>query len=89
MTTNTFLLTRPSRDVTLLTRLVNCSIAFLLTRPSRDVTPEALLPDSIEAISTHTSLAGRDEGYVDDNTFNEISTHTSLAGRDLRFRSPR
>ena len=33
-----FLLTRPSRDVTVIKNEMNCILRFLLTRPSRDVT---------------------------------------------------
>ena len=55
-----FLLTRPSRDVTDAV-LTSAGIQkFLLTRPSRDVTDQYNDQDDNNAISTHTSLAGRD-----------------------------
>ena len=37
-------------------------MAFLLTRPSRDVTDKVEVSGTLETISTHTPLAGRD-GY--------------------------
>ena len=40
--------------------IYTCIRSFLLTRPSRDVTQYSLLYQSQWAISTHTSLAGRD-----------------------------
>ena len=36
------------------------STGFLLTRPSRDVTEPVRVTDMPDLISTHTSLAGRD-----------------------------
>ena len=56
---------------------------FLLTRPSRDVTPTVTQVTVTGAISTHTSLAGRDPEDPDGPGGLQISTHTSLAGRDL------
>ena len=56
-----FLLTRPSRDVTFLTNGGMRDDQFLLTRPSRDVTPLPFLTLPSLIISTHTSLAGRDD----------------------------
>ena len=35
-----------------------------------------------DIISTHTSLAGRDQNEPSEKRRNPISTHTSLAGRD-------
>ena len=56
-----FLLTRPSRDVTFHSIVQPpCYLLFLLTRPSRDVTEEFLNGERHYNISTHTSLAGRD-----------------------------
>ena len=55
-----FLLTRPSRDVTDFERVFAFSLGFLLTRPSRDVTIMHDLKNNTLHISTHTSLAGRD-----------------------------
>ena len=56
-----FLLTRPSRDVTRIASHSFCVMGFLLTRPSRDVTNPTLLLPLLTVISTHTSLAGRDQ----------------------------
>ena len=55
-----FLLTRPSRDVTLPGLVLRGTKSFLLTRPSRDVTYALVLYRDRLPISTHTSLAGRD-----------------------------
>ena len=57
-----FLLTRPSRDVTI-SPDTNSPIleAFLLTRPSRDVTIFLRSYHPSRRVSTHTSLAGRDQ----------------------------
>ena len=69
-----FLLTRPSRDVTAECKSGDSLGAFLLTRPSRDVT----LPGrnttiyGANTISTHTSLAGRDNGG---NVFDYLELH--------------
>ena len=61
MCATTFLLTRPSRDVTGTSRQVWLTKPeFLLTRPSRDVTRLKEIWDRTGYISTHTPLAGRD-----------------------------
>ena len=57
-----FLLTRPSRDVTNVVFRIDVFRLFLLTRPSRDVTISHRQGTAGIAISTHTSLAGRDKG---------------------------
>ena len=56
-----FLLTRPSRDVTLRKRWNLKFPKFLLTRPSRDVTKRHTQLIQFIEISTHTPLAGRDQ----------------------------
>ena len=129
VTRKIFLLTRPSRDVTVsyiadtISKCISThtSLAgrdfyrsiiyysdwrFLLTRPSRDVTidatdaknkandfyshvPRGTWPQErrensmLRAISTHTSLAGRDGLSCAWKRRTQISTHTSLAGRDF------
>ena len=55
-----FLLTRPSRDVTIIQREQEVYKRFLLTRPSRDVTKHCVVSYHNHDISTHTPLAGRD-----------------------------
>ena len=55
---------------------------FLLTRPSRDVTVLERPDVYVDAISTHTPLAGRDDRYGLLIYAFYISTHTPLAGRD-------
>ena len=55
-----FLLTRPSRDVTISGTVGKNKEEFLLTRPSRDVTKQRLPSGKSKRISTHTPLAGRD-----------------------------
>ena len=77
-----FLLTRPSRDVTVVAVNVSFFLSFLLTRPSRDVTVLNGNTYKVIEISTHTSLAGRDYHASVHHIFIHISTHTSLAGRD-------
>ena len=78
-----FLLTRPSRDVTYFKRKRTNVRIFLLTRPSRDVTFLLFSSPTYHVISTHTSLAGRDDLPVKEFEYaGTISTHTSLAGRD-------
>ena len=79
-----FLLTRPSRDVTLKGKIQFLDdYEFLLTRPSRDVTDSSNRANLLIRISTHTSLAGRDITLeITDGGMTAISTHTSLAGRD-------
>ena len=58
-------------------------LKFLLTRPSRDVTLTDIDLEIVMEISTHTSLAGRDdEAHREEMAKMTISTHTSLAGRD-------
>ena len=81
-TYRTFLLTRPSRDVTFSESCASGFAAFLLTRPSRDVTSDFAWLTIATAISTHTSLAGRDGLAISCIFGSVISTHTSLAGRD-------
>ena len=62
---------------------------FLLTRPSRDVTVLENNGTMANYISTHTSLAGRDQLKTYGLMLNEkISTHTSLAGRDVLIPAP-
>ena len=79
----TFLLTRPSRDVTRAVQTGKLKIKFLLTRPSRDVTSDEGHNKLENRISTHTSLAGRDCTLPWKVNTSYISTHTSLAGRDI------
>ncbi len=55
-----FLLTRPSRDVTCSGGVLTHGCKFLLTRPSRDVTNWQAEVQRPHGISTHTPLAGRD-----------------------------
>ena len=78
-----FLLTRPSRDVTLVKAAIEYTRSFLLTRPSRDVTKppgrgsvacEFLLTRPSRDVTCHFQ-----ERFIND----VISTHTSLAGRDF------
>ena len=57
-----FLLTRPSRGATLITRRRNAVSVFLLTRPSRGATPSQASTSKTLTVSTHTPLAGRDHG---------------------------
>ena len=60
-----FLLTRPSRDVTIkYFILFTFYDLFLLTRPSRDVTDFDIEEDADDTISTHTPLAGRDFSVI-------------------------
>ena len=77
-----FLLTRPSRGVTTIGRITFSNTGFLLTRPSRGVTIPQNPEKSIDIISTHTPLAGRDLLVVGLCLDIIISTHTPLAGRD-------
>ena len=78
--------TRPLRDATALSRREDYgTLEFQPTRPLRDATmiPPSRLPQS--TISTHASLAGRDENTINMIDAQErISTHASLAGRDRR-----
>ncbi len=55
-----FLLTRPSRNVTMSCIVKDGGEQFLLTRPSRDVTIGRKRYEKVITISTHTPLAGRD-----------------------------
>ena len=84
---HSFLLTRPSRDVTILRLPARRTTEFLLTRPSRDVTALSNNPPDNITISTHTSLAGRDIFCIVLICIFRISTHTSLAGRDTMVSS--
>ena len=58
--TDSFLLTRPLRDVTIILARYALIRIFLLTRPLRDVTPQPDTAEQPQPISTHTPLAGRD-----------------------------
>ena len=49
------------------------------------MTEAYLKKQELAQISTHTSLAGRDEGLGEFECTGKISTHTSLAGRDDRY----
>ena len=85
----TFLLTRPSRGVTVCIEIKSCTCTFLLTRPSRGVTLLHTLYAQAMLISTHTPLAGRDIWSVDRIIEPQIiSTHTPLAGRDPGRQTP-
>ena len=55
-----FLLTRPLRDVTTDNQGRIHFKEFLLTRPLRDVTSYLQTVETVDPISTHTPLAGRD-----------------------------
>ena len=84
MAMNTFLLTRPSRDVTggIFKWNLMYQISTHTPLAGRDLIAAAVMPTS--EISTHTPLAGRDKKPRNRfNTFIAISTHTPLAGRDL------
>ena len=78
-----FLLTRPSRDVTISCYDNPLFDRFLLTRPSRDVTGRLSCCRIVFYISTHTPLAGRDIYAYELKQELVISTHTPLAGRDI------
>ena len=56
-----FLLTRPSRGATAFCCLSRDYRRFLLTRPSRGATNFGLFFATVDFISTHTPLAGRDQ----------------------------
>ena len=77
-----FLLTRPSRDVTLFGTIEQLTAGFLLTRPSRDVTSAA--PESLPVLRFLLTRPSRDVTIYQlaDEYIQTISTHTSLAGRD-------
>ena len=78
-----FLLTRPLRDVTKCGKQSAGSGRFLLTRPLRDVTMGEQGKFQHSDISTHTPLAGRDKVIPENTALGQvISTHTPLAGRD-------
>ena len=78
----TFLLTRPSRDVT--TTVDTSAEAMLISTHTslagRDI--YGWRHRDTGRISTHTSLAGRDWAMNSKTYAQIISTHTSLAGRD-------
>ena len=78
-----FQLTRPSRGATFPPCKTDTTTKFQLTRPSRGATPSIGYYFAFRIISTHTPLAGRDNGSLHNDNETKISTHTPLAGRDL------
>ena len=81
-----FLLTRPSRDVTCSGGVLTHGCKFLLTRPSRDVTRGKRKP-----VRQNLFLLTRPSRDVTNTLtaaplITKISTHTPLAGRDCAVR---
>ena len=56
---------------------------FLPTRPLRDATEHVDKNDGRDIVSTHASLAGRDDEMAEIKKAESVSTHASLAGRDV------
>ena len=80
--TTTFLLTRPSRDVTEMYHLKPTSQVISTHTPLAGRDGFLLCKTLVFFISTHTPLAGRDADVVGLPGIHIISTHTPLAGRD-------
>ena len=79
-----FLPTRPLRDATISSKFsFQPFVMFLPTRPLRDATGLLRAKAGILPVSTHASLAGRDDVLEGKTGYAQgVSTHASLAGRD-------